>query len=132
MVNKIITELKGFYVLPYFISRKFARGQLLVLGSNNCAFKENEKIVKDLDYHSKKIENAFSKDTHTNDDKCQMAFSIKQILNVCDFESCSVEILNEQMAQLNCFDDMILEEIYYQIQMYKKAFEYYEIFKRVI
>lgn len=129
MTNKIISELKEFYVLPYFISQKYARGRLLILGTNNYSFTENCKLIDDIKYHSQKIENIYTKEIHTNDDKYQLASSLKQILLIFNFEVCSFDILKEQIKG---FDNVVLDELYYQIQMYKKAFEYYKIYERVI
>ena len=61
----------------------------------------------------------------TEDEKASMGYRMKRIMNECDYRYSKLYTLKQQEEYLNKLDAESLDEISNQIQMYKKAREYY-------
>lgn len=125
MLEKIMSDLKGFYNLPYCLDFE-GRPVRIILGDHSCKKSDN---YPDEDYFDRllmQIQELFDKTCLSDKDKIEIGSTIDRLLRLCNYRLSFAFSLNDQKKFLAQFDSCSLEELYNQIQMYKAAIAYYQ------
>ena len=126
--ERIISEFINIACLPYTIPVNGVKNEIVILGIKNCLcnIKDTEQKIIMTEYKS--LHKVFNKNDITKSDELKIAQYLKNLLEYCQ-QLCSMQnSINSPTDFINKCSDVARDEIYNQTQMYKKAFEYYQIY----